>query len=203
MAGDTPTAQAVAGHLAGCRACTRGARPPAARRPSDHSRRRCREMPPPDLKSRTLAAVRAEGDRVARPDAAAGGRGCGVRSRAASPSTAPPTPNALRRPRADPLRPGADGRRARPRLGRRHRRRRRPVGRRRRSLIVGSRVDDQLAAQAETISALEEVTTATLAVTAEPDAEHVALDRRPPTRASPAAWPSRRRRPSWWSWPMA
>jgi hypothetical protein len=43
------------------------------------------------------------------------------------------------------------------------------------SLIVGSRVDGQLAAQAETIHELQEVTTATLAVTAEPDAEHVAL----------------------------
>ena len=43
------------------------------------------------------------------------------------------------------------------------------------TVIVGGRVDDQLASQAETISALEEVTTATLAITAQPDAEHVAL----------------------------
>ena len=43
------------------------------------------------------------------------------------------------------------------------------------TLVVGSRVDAQLAAQAETISALEEVTVTTMAVTAQPDAEHVAL----------------------------
>jgi hypothetical protein len=43
------------------------------------------------------------------------------------------------------------------------------------SLIVGGRVDGQLAGQAEQISALEEVTTATLSVTAQPDARHVAL----------------------------
>ena len=30
MAGDTPTAQAVAGHLAGCPACTEELAPPAA-----------------------------------------------------------------------------------------------------------------------------------------------------------------------------
>ena len=43
------------------------------------------------------------------------------------------------------------------------------------TVIVGNRVDQQLAEQAETVSALEEVTTATLAITAQPDAEHVAL----------------------------
>jgi hypothetical protein len=43
------------------------------------------------------------------------------------------------------------------------------------SILVGGRVDDRLAAQAETISALQEVTTATLQITAQPDAQHVAL----------------------------
>jgi hypothetical protein len=43
------------------------------------------------------------------------------------------------------------------------------------TLIVGSRVDDQLAAQDATIAALEAVTTATLEVTDEPDAAHVDL----------------------------
>jgi hypothetical protein len=43
------------------------------------------------------------------------------------------------------------------------------------TVIVGNRVDQQLAAQAETVAALEEVTTGTLAITAQPDAEHVAL----------------------------
>ena len=43
------------------------------------------------------------------------------------------------------------------------------------SLIVGNRVDSELADQAETISALEEVTTTALAVNAQPDEQHVAL----------------------------
>ena len=43
------------------------------------------------------------------------------------------------------------------------------------TFIVGSRVDRQLAAQDATIAALETLTTATLDVSAEPDAEHVAL----------------------------
>ena len=43
------------------------------------------------------------------------------------------------------------------------------------SLVVGSRVDEQLAQQAQTIDALEHVTTMTLDVSAEPDAEHVEL----------------------------
>ena len=43
------------------------------------------------------------------------------------------------------------------------------------SLIVGNRVDEQLDGQESTISALEEVTTTALSVTAQPDAQHVAL----------------------------
>jgi hypothetical protein len=43
------------------------------------------------------------------------------------------------------------------------------------SILVGSRVDQRLAAQGNTIEALEDVTIATLRVTAAPDARHVAL----------------------------
>jgi hypothetical protein len=43
------------------------------------------------------------------------------------------------------------------------------------SYLVGSRVDSQLATQAAAIKGLQEITTATLTVTAQPDAEHVAL----------------------------
>jgi hypothetical protein len=42
-------------------------------------------------------------------------------------------------------------------------------------LIIGGRVDEQLAAQDRAIAGLEAVTSATLAITAEPDAERVAL----------------------------
>ena len=43
------------------------------------------------------------------------------------------------------------------------------------SFLVGSRVDSQLAAQAATIEGLQQITSATLTVTAQPDAERVAL----------------------------
>ena len=43
------------------------------------------------------------------------------------------------------------------------------------TFLIGSRVDEQLAAQGATVAALEKLTTATLDVTAEPDAQHVAL----------------------------
>ena len=43
------------------------------------------------------------------------------------------------------------------------------------TFIIGSRVDGQLAAQSATVAALEKLTTATLDVTAQPDAQHVAL----------------------------
>jgi negative regulator of sigma E activity len=148
MAGDTAAAQAVAAHLAGCSSCTDElARLQGA---AELIRQAVREMPPADLRERTLAAVRAEG--VARPLSAV-----------ARPAEAAPVPI-------------AEPRRIRPVIGwiatvaaavvlsvvtt---------------SLVVGSRVDERLAGQAETISALEEVTTATLQITAQPDAQHVAL----------------------------
>ncbi|MFL5681589.1 MAG: hypothetical protein ACJ77O_00430, partial [Chloroflexota bacterium] len=67
MAGDTPTAQSVAGHLAGCESCT--SELGRLRRSSGIIRADLHEMPPADLKARTLAAIRAEG--VQRPLVAA------------------------------------------------------------------------------------------------------------------------------------
>jgi hypothetical protein len=43
------------------------------------------------------------------------------------------------------------------------------------SILLGGRVDQQLAQQTDTIHTLQEVTTATLRVSAEPDSRHVAL----------------------------
>jgi hypothetical protein len=43
------------------------------------------------------------------------------------------------------------------------------------ALIVGNRTDTQIAAQEQTIDALEEVSTTALAVSAQPDGEHVTL----------------------------
>jgi hypothetical protein len=166
MAGDTPTAQAVAGHLAGCPSCTEELG--RLQRSAVLVRDTVQAMPSPDLKARTLAAIRAEGVVRPLPVAAAGAAAVG------GPALAPtPEPNAA--PVPEPI----------------------PLDRRRRlmpvlgwvatiaaaivlsvvaaSYLVGSRVDDQLAAQSVAIKGLQEITTATLTVTAQPDAEHVAL----------------------------
>lgn len=150
MAGDTATAQAVAAHLAGCPACT----DELARleRASRLIREVVRETPSPDLRARTLEAVRAEGvprgpgQHVA-PLAVVGG--------------APPAVGRVRARRAL----GWVATIAAAVV----------LSVVTTTLVVGSRVDDQLAAQAETISDLQKVTGATLQITAEPDAEHVAL----------------------------
>jgi hypothetical protein len=162
MAGDTVAAQAVAAHVAGC--------PPCAdelarlQRAAPVIREIVREVPPPDLKARTLAAIRAEG--VPRPLAVA-----------AAPLLAAP----IQAVPIDRDRLGA------PRLFGLPRRVPPVVGWVATiaaavvlsivstSLIVGNKVDSQLAGQQETISALEEVTTTALSVTAQPDEEHVAL----------------------------
>jgi anti-sigma factor RsiW len=167
MAGDTATAQAVAGHLAGCPACT----DELARleRSSRLIRETVREMPSPELRARTMAAIRAEG--VPRGVASAGVfASAGVGSAGVAPAAVAVAPlsNAAPAPA--------------------HRERSRQafgwiatiaaavvLSVVTTTLVVGARVDERLAAQAETISALQEVTTATLQITGQPDAEHVAL----------------------------
>ena len=125
-----------------------------------------RTTPPADLRERTLAFVRERG-----------------RSRAARPSR-PPTAVRLDAGRPIPVAGDAAGRRRRgPRRGDRspvascRGSRRSPPRSSSRSwrstLIVGARVDEQLAAQDRAIAGLEAVTSATLAITAEPDAERV------------------------------
>jgi hypothetical protein len=151
MAGDTPAAQAVAAHLAGCSACADElARLERAARVIGQV---VREQPPADLRERTLAAVRANG--VQR-----GSSGPGIQPSGAASVPAPVS----------------------------------MAGRSRSVVgwgaaiaaiivvsvvattsIVGSRLDERLAAQAEKVAALEQVTLATLEVTAQPDVERVAL----------------------------
>jgi hypothetical protein len=151
MAGDTPTAQTVAGHLAGCPACA----DELARleRTARLVRNVVSEMPPADLRERTLAAVRASG---------------APRGVVPSPVGASPTPIAS----------GAAG------SGRRNVRTLAWVAAIAAAVVVSvvatttyidSRVDERLAGQTATIHALEQVTAATLDVTAEPDARRVAL----------------------------
>lgn len=175
MAGDTPTAQAVAGHLAGCPACTEELG--HLQRSAALVREAVRALPPPDLRARTLAAIRAEGVLRPLPGVAAGPSAEGP---GAAEVAAAPTPVVTPEPDSRPM-PAAP----------------QPLDRRRRlvpvlglvatlaaavvlsvlatSVIVGSRVDSQLAVQAAAIKGLQEITTATLTVTAQPDAEHVAL----------------------------
>jgi len=159
MAGDTPAAQAVAAHLAGCPACT----DELARleRAVALIRGAVRETPPADLRERTLAAVRAAGVP----------RGGSVGPVAAGAAVA-----AVGSPRLAVA----------PRSA--------PAGRGRfalgwvaaiaaavalsvvaTSVIVGSRVDERLAAQEDSVEALQHVAIATLQVTGEPDARRVAL----------------------------
>ena len=160
MAGDTASAQAVAAHLAGCPSCTDELA--RLQRAAVLIGEAVREMPSPGLKARTMAAIRAEG--VQRPlmTAAAPVGGMSALIEAARPVPAPV--------------PIDRGRRVAPALG--------WVATIAAavalsivttSFVVGGRVDGQLATQAETISALEEVTTATLSITAQSDSAHVAL----------------------------
>ena len=164
IAGDTPTAQVVAAHLAGCPDCA----DELARleRSSRLIRATVRELPPADLRERTLASVRALGR---------------DRGGVADPGTATLEPVAV------PARALAE--RTIPLTAPR-----RTLGRQRAaigwvatiaaaivlsvastSLLVGGRVDRQLADQSDTIHTLQEITTATLRVTTESDARHVAL----------------------------
>jgi hypothetical protein len=163
MAGDTATAQAVAAHLAGCASCSDEL--VRLGRASALIREGVRELPPPDLKARTLAAIRIEG--VQRPLVAA------APSLAVARDVLAPVP-ATREPVAAVSAPN------RPSRGQ-------VIGWFgaiaaavvlsvvATTFLIGSRVDGQLAAQNATVEALEKLTTATLDVTGEPDAQRVAL----------------------------
>ncbi|MDO8484111.1 MAG: anti-sigma factor [Candidatus Limnocylindrales bacterium] len=156
MAGDTSTAQAVAAHLAGCPTCT----DELARleRASRRIRAVVRESPPADLRERTLAAVRAAGVQRIAPVAA---------SASPPPSTGGMSSGAAGRGRSTLEWVAAIAAAV-------------VVSVVATSVIVGWRVDERLASQANTIEALAEVTSATLQVTAEPDARRVTLAGRAP-----------------------
>jgi len=154
-AGDTPTAIAVAGHLAGCTACTLELE--RLRRVHDLAREVIVTTPAPELRERTLARVRSEG--VPRGASATG------------PSAVTPFPEAPGR--TAPARPPD--------------RRRSVLGWVAAvaaavlisvvatSFLVSAQVGDRLAAQDQAIEDLASVTTSTLKVMAQPDAERVAL----------------------------
>lgn len=154
MAGDTPTAQAVAGHLAGCAACTDELT--RLERATRLVREVVRERPPADLRERTLAAVRAAGVP----------RNAGL----AAIATGPPSVSSRQ------VASSGLGPRARVALGWTAAIAAAVVlSVAVTSVIVGSRVDERLASQANTIEVLQEVAVATLEVTAAPDARRVTL----------------------------
>jgi hypothetical protein len=168
MAGDTADAVAVAGHLAGCVACT--AELARIRRTASVAREVVRTQADPALRERTLAFVRAEG--VPRGDVAL--------VTADAPSAAPV---------AEPSIPAvsAPGSLDDVRVRRATRRLRTAVTVLAAALVIAigggvvayrslssettATIDDQ----AQEIAVLEATTRATLAVSAEPDAERVAL----------------------------
>jgi alkylhydroperoxidase family enzyme len=164
IAGDTAAAQAVAAHLAGCPDCT----DELARleRASGLIGATLRELPSADLRERTLASVRALG----RTRGAVAGAGTVALEPPVVPLAVASSPATGS---IEPAR-GSSGRRA-------------ALGWiaaiaaavvlsvTTTSILIGGRVDRQLADQSDTIHTLQEVTTATLRVTGEPDARHVAL----------------------------
>jgi hypothetical protein len=130
-------------------------------------------MPPADLRARTLAAIRTEG--VVRPlsgiavvdpvaEAPAVGLGTGPAPAGGSHGAGPAVVAIDRRRHLPPVVGWAATLAAAVVLS--------VLAT---SYLVGSRVDSQLAAQAAAIEGLQEIATRTLTVTAQPDAEHVAL----------------------------
>jgi hypothetical protein len=160
MAGDTPQAAALVGHLAGCDACSTELE--RLRRGVPLLRDVVRTTPPADLRERTLAFVREQG--IPRPVVATTSVAEPVAVPVAVAATPPPSPSpAVARTRPSIL-PWVASMAAAVLLS--------VVAS---SLIIGARVDEQLAAQDRAIAGLETVTSATLAITAEPDAERVSL----------------------------
>lgn len=165
MAGDTPTAAAVAGHLAGCQPCAGEIE--RLRRAVPLLRDVIRTTLPADLRERTLAVVREHG-------AARGGAAATVAGMATAGETAAPMPMG-REPIVD-----------RPRLGvARGLARILPwvaaiaaavvlsVGAT--TLLQGRAIDSRAADQDRVIASLERVTGATIDITADPAAARVAL----------------------------
>lgn len=148
IAGDTQEAAAIAGHLAGCSSCT--AEFIRLRRASTAIREVVRATAPPELRARTLAFVAAVG-RPRGPSAA---------------STVPTNASAAEvgRPRMSRRLAGAAGLAAALLAA---------IGGT--AFVVGSSRDDELRMQGRTVEALVEVTTASLRIAGEPDAERVAL----------------------------
>jgi len=156
MAGDTPQAAAIAGHLAGCEACA--AELERLHRSVPLLRDVVRTIPPPELRERTLAFVRDHG--VARGAEAQVREAREAREDREAP---PPSPTPIHRSRPAVL-PWVAAIAAAV-----------VVSVAATSLLVGGRIDAQLADQQRAIAGLQAVTAATLEITGAPDAERVTL----------------------------
>lgn len=158
MAGDTPIASAVAGHLAGCEACTTEFE--RLGRAAPLLRDVVRTTPPADLRERTLAYVRERGE----PRGAAASAVAPVAT-AADATTAPaPAPVAAHRPVTSRLLPWVASLAAAVVL----------------AVAATSYFADQQAAQRladlqRAVDGLEAVASATIQITGQPDAERVSL----------------------------
>jgi hypothetical protein len=157
MAGDTPAAALLAGHLAGCDRCTTEAE--RLRRAVPLLRDVVRTTPPADLRARTLSYVREQG--VVRGGAAATGEPVAIPVGPAPAAPSTTTPPVARRGSVLPWVAAIAAAVV--------------ISVVASTLIIGARVDDQLAAQDRAIAGLEAVTSATLAITADPEAGRVAL----------------------------
>lgn len=144
-AGDTAAAQAVAAHLAGCPSCSDELARLAS--VSDLVRATVREMPSPELRDRTLAAIRSSG----------------VPRRGSTPDVSRQPPVALGRSRLPGL-----GRIATIAAAI-------ALSVVATSIVVGGRSENQLATQAETMAVLEDVIHATVAITSRSDVRRVSL----------------------------
>lgn len=156
MAGDTPAAAAVAGHLAGCESCAGELE--RLRRAAPLLRDTVRTTPPADLRDRTLALVR---ERGVRRGAAAGGIGTpaggegGVVGAAAGTAAAPAGRSIL--PWVATIAAAV------------------VISVVASALFVQSRLDQRIAVQERTIAGLELVAVATMTISADPESRQVGL----------------------------
>lgn len=171
MAGDTPTAAAVAGHLAGCDVCAGELE--RLRRSVPLVRDVVRTTPPADLRERTLAFVAARG--VAR--GAATDTATGAIPAVAVTDESPMDPGAVTRD-ADPAPVVLSDRPSRGRSSLRW------IAAIAAAVVISvvattallsSRIDQRVASQDRVIAGLGNVITSTLAIAGEPDATRVAL----------------------------
>jgi hypothetical protein len=160
MAGDTATAAAIAGHLAGCDACTTELE--RLRRGVPLLRDVVRTSPPADLRERTLAYVRDRGVPRGASAALAGAAPDNAPGQAAADSRSSERRDL--RARGAGVLPWVAAIAAAV-----------VISVAATSLLIGSNVDRRLAAETDAIRDLSAVTIATLDVTAQADAQRVVL----------------------------